>query len=125
MNINIEKLEAAIAELKGVLKDSLIITSIWDFSTGLALAELSPQPAAVALFTEVTRSLAGTLYDSGFPELNRYYLIDLADDHLAMVVRHGDDLLQGVVMSAKKVNLGVLISIALPKMIASVEAARG
>ena len=125
MDINIEKLEAAITELKSILKDSLLITSIWDFSTGLALAELSPQPAAVALFTEVTRSLAATLSDSGFPQLNRYYLIELADDHLAMVVRHGDDMLQGIVMSAKKVNLGVLISVALPKMIASVEAARG
>ena len=124
MQINIEKLEAAVQELKGTLKEGLLATSIWDRSTGLSLALINPQPAADAMFTELTKTLNSTLVDSGFPALNRYYFLDLEGNHSAMIIRHGDDLLQGILMNSLKVNLGVLLSIALPRMLTSVEKAR-
>ena len=68
--------------------------------------------------------LASTLSDSGFPGLKRYYLLDMEGDHMVMMIRHGDDLLQGILMNSLKVNLGILLSIALPKMLASVEKSR-
>ena len=125
MDINIEKLEAALQELKGTLKDGLISTDIWDRASGLSLAGIESQPAAVALFTEVTNNLTDTLSESGFPGLNRYYFMELDGDHIIMVIRHGDDLLHGILMNSKKVNLGILLSVAVPKAIASVEKARG
>lgn len=125
MDINIEKLEAALQELKGTLKDGLISTDIWDRASGLSLAGIESQPAAVALFTEVTNNLTSTLSESGFPGLNRYYFMELDGDHIIMVIRHGDDLLHGILMNSKKVNLGILLSVAVPKAIASVEKARG
>jgi hypothetical protein len=125
MDINIDKLEAALTELKTTLKDGLIASDIWDRSTGLSLAGINPQPAAVALFTDVTNNLANTLSDSGFPGLRRYYLLELEGDNIVMVIVHGKTLLQGILLNAQKINLGVLLSIALPKVLAAVEKARG
>lgn len=124
MDISIEKLEVAVQELKNTLKEGLIATAIWDRSTGLSLAEYNPQPAAVALFTEMTNTLSQTLSDSGFPGLKRYYFLDLDDDHTVMVIRHGNDILQGILMNSQKVNLGMLLAVALPKAIAVVEKSR-
>lgn len=124
MNIDIEKLETLTQELKTTLKEGLLSSDIFDRSTGLSLASYNPQPTASALFTEVTNVIATTLTDSGFPSLKRYYLVDMENDHIVMVVRHGNDLLQGILMNSQKVNLGILLSVALPKMLAGVEKAR-
>lgn len=124
MDINIEKLEATVLELKNTLKEGLLATDIWDKSTGLSLAGFNTQPAAVALFTEMTGMLTSTLSDSGFPGLKRYYLLDMEGDHMVMTIRHGNDMLQGILMNSVKVNLGMLLSVALPKMLSGVEKAR-
>jgi hypothetical protein len=124
MDINVDKLEAAIQELKSTLKDGLLASDIWDSSMGLSLAGYNPQPAAVALFTEMTNILRSTLADAGFPGLNRYFILDLEGDHMVMIIRHGNSLLQGILLNSKKVNLGLLMSVVLPKMIISVERAR-
>lgn len=124
MDINIDKLETAIQDLKGTLKDGLLSTDIWDRSTGLALAGFNSQPAAVALFTELTSTLVSALSDSGFPGLKRYYFLDMEGDHIVMIIRHGNDLLQGILMNSQKVNIGLLLSVALPKMLTSVEKSR-
>lgn len=124
MDINIDKLETAVQDLKNMLKDGLLATDIWDRSTGLSLAGHNPQPAAAALFTEMTNTLSNTLSNSGFPGLKRYFFLDLEGDHVVMIIRHGTDLLQGILMNSQKVNLGLLLSVALPKMLTSVEKAR-
>ena len=125
MQINTDKLETSLQDLKGILKDGLLAVAIWDSSTGLALAEINPQPAGVALFNELTGVIQSTLAGSGFPGLRRYYFLDLEADHSIFLLRHGDDLLQGLLMNSSKANLGILLSVALPKMLASVQAARG
>lgn len=124
MNIDIDKLDAIAQELKGTLKEGLLATDIWDRATGLSLAGINPQPAAVALFTEMTNTLHNALSDAGFPGLKRYFFLDLEGDHVVMIIRHGNDLLQGILMNSQKVNLGLLLSVALPKMLAGVEKAR-
>lgn len=124
MDINIEKLEATLVELKATLKDGLVATDIWDRSTGLSLAGINPQPAAVALFTEVTQNLVNSLADSGFPSLHRYYLLELEGNNIVMIIVHGKDLLQGILLNAQKINLGILLSVALPKLLTAVDKAR-
>ena len=124
MDINIDKLETAVQDLKNMLKDGLLATDIWDRSTGLSLAGHNPRPAAVALFSETPNTLINTLSDAGFPGLKRYFFLDLEGDHVVMIIRHGTDLLQGILMNSQKVNLGLLLSVALPKMLTSVEKAR-
>lgn len=124
MNINIEKLNAAMEDIKATLKDGLLAAEIWDRDAGLSFVSYNPQPIAVALFTEVTKMLKNTLADSGFPGLKRYYLLDLDNDHMVMAILHGDDILQGLLMNSKKINLGILMAVALPKAIESIVKAR-
>lgn len=124
MNIDIEKLNAAMEDMKGTLKDGLLASEIWDREAGLSFVSYNAQPVAVALFTEVTKMLKNTLTDSGFPGLKRYYLLDLDNDHMVMVILHGDDILQGLLMNSKKINLGILMAVALPKAIESIGKAR-
>ena len=125
MNININQLEQTVEDLRNLLKDGLLATDIWDRETGLSLAGFNAQPAAVALFTQVTNDLAAALSNSGFPGLQRYFLLDLEGNSTVLIVQHGKDLLQGMLLNNKKANLGLLIAVALPRMLELVVKARG
>lgn len=119
-NVDIDKLSVAIEEMRAVLKEGLVATDIWTRQDGLSLAGYNAQPAAVAVFTQLFADAVGALQDSGFPGVNRYLLIDMQDDMSVIVIRHPADLLQGILMNNKKVNLGILLSVALPKAIKTV-----
>jgi uracil phosphoribosyltransferase len=124
-NLDVAKLEANVEILKTTLKDGLLATDIWDKATGLSLAAYNQQPAAVALFTEITNNISASLTEVKFPPLGRYYLMELEGDHLVIIIRHGEDLIQGILMNSKKVNLGLVIAIVLPKMLEGVKQALG
>ncbi len=116
-------LETAVQDLRGILRDGLIATDIWDRSAGLSLAGFNQQPVAVALFTRITEELDSSLRDSNFPPLSRYYLLDMEGSHTVAVINHGP-LLQGVLVDNKRANLGILISVAIPRMIEAVGRAK-
>jgi len=117
--IDTKLLDLAVQDLRSVLRDGLIATDIWDRTDGLSLAGFNAQPVAVALFTRITTELESSMADSNFPPLARYYLIDLAGNHTAAVLNHGS-LLQGMLVDNKRANLGILISVAIPRMIDAV-----
>ncbi|HKO53782.1 MAG TPA: hypothetical protein VJV79_39010 [Polyangiaceae bacterium] len=117
--IDTKLLDLAVQDLRSVLRDGLIATDIWDRTDGLSLAGFNAQPVAVALFTRITTELESSMADSNFPPLGRYYLIDLAGNHTAAVLNHGS-LLQGMLVDNKRANLGILISVAIPRMIEAV-----
>jgi hypothetical protein len=56
--------------------------------------------------------------------LNRYLLLDLHSDHSAVVVRSQDDLLLVMLIDNTKTTLGILLSVAIPKALATLEGAR-
>ena len=122
--IDTKLLDIAVQDLRNVLRDGLIATDIWDRTDGLSLAGFNQQPVAVALFTRMTADLESSMADSAFPPLARYYLLDLAGNHTAAVINHGS-LLQGMLVDNKRANLGILISVASPRMIEAVAKARG
>ncbi len=124
LNVDIAKLEQAVNDLRGLLRDGLLSTDIWDRSTGLSLAAVNPQPAASALFNMLTNDISSTLSNSGFPALNRYYLLDLANSNSVVIIQHGPDLMQGLLLDSSKANMGILFSVALPKALDAVQKAR-
>jgi hypothetical protein len=125
LDIDIAKLEETVANVKALLKDGLLATDIWDKDTGLSLAGHNPQPEATALFNVLTIEMQSTLTGSGFPGLARYYILDLEDSNMVVVQKHGDDLMSGMLLDAKQVNLGVLVSVAIPRYALGVKQARG
>jgi hypothetical protein len=116
-------LEVAVQDLRNVLREGLVATDIWDRGSGLSLAGVNQQPVAVALFTRVTSELDSSLADSNFPPLARYFLMDMEGNHTACVLNHGE-LLQGILIDNKRANLGLLISVAIPRMLEAVVRAK-
>jgi hypothetical protein len=121
--IDTKILDAAVQDLRNILRDGLVATDIWDRTAGLSLAGYNQQPVAVALFTRITSELESSLTDSNFPPLARYYLLDMEGNHTAAVINHGT-LLQGLLIENKRANLGILISVAIPRMIETVARAK-
>ena len=117
--IDTKALELTVQDLRNVLRDGLIATDIWERSAGLSLAGFNQQPVAVALFTRMTTDIEASLADSSFPPLARYFLMDMEGNHTAAVINHGP-LLQGILVDNKRANLGILISVAIPRMLESV-----
>ena len=121
--IDTKLLESAVQDLRNVLRDGLVATDIWDRIAGLSLAGFNQQPVAVALFTRTTTELESSLTDSNFPPLARYYLLDMEGNHTVAVINHGA-LLQGILVDNKRANLGILISVAIPRMLETVARAQ-
>ena len=122
--IDTKLLDLAVQDLRSVLRDGLVATDIWERSDGLSLAGYNQQPVAVALFTRTTLELETALADSNFPPMARYYLLDMEGNHTVVVVNHGP-LLQGMLVDNKRANLGIVISVAIPRMIEAIAKARG
>lgn len=122
--IDTKLLDLAVQDLRNVLRDGLVATDIWDRTDGLSLAGFNQQPVAVALFTRITTELETSLADSSFPPLARFYLLDMEGNHTVAVVNHGS-LLQGMLVDNKRANLGILISVAIPRMLEAVARAKG
>ena len=121
--IDTKILDLAVQDLRNVLRDGLVATDIWEKAAGLSLAGFNQQPVAVALFTRITTELESSLADSSFPPLARYYLLDMEGNHTVAVVNHGA-LLQGILVDNKRANLGILISVAIPRMLEAVARAQ-
>jgi len=61
-----------------------------------------------------------TLRAAQFPNLNKYYILDLEGDHMVIILPMGD-FRWGILVDTKKVQLGLLLSIAVPNAIESFE----
>lgn len=124
LDLDVTSLETIVGEAKTVLRDGLQAMDIWDRETGLSLAGHNSQPEAVALFNQLTGEMANTLSSSGFPALNRYYLLDLEGGNTIVIQRHGNDLMSGMLLDAAKVNLGILVSVVIPRVASGLANAR-
>ncbi|MCU0654923.1 MAG: response regulator [Polyangiaceae bacterium] len=125
MIINVEKANTAVNKLRESLGTGLLATDVWSVEDGMSIAGYNSQPVATALFNRITDLISETLAESGFPALNKYYLLDLDGDKLVVVIPLGR-YRAGILVDKKKAQLGVVVSVALPKYIASLEeASRG
>ncbi|MEI2652899.1 MAG: hypothetical protein V9F00_01755 [Nocardioides sp.] len=124
LDVDIAQLEDTVTEIKGLLRDGLIATDVWDIETGLSLAGHNPQPEATALFNLLTQEMQRTLRGSGFPGLDRYYILDLEQSNIVVCQLHGEDMMSGMLLDANRTNLGVLVSVAIPRYAVGVTKAR-
>jgi hypothetical protein len=120
--INIDKANNAVNKLRETLGTGLIATDVWSVDDGMSIAGFNSQPVATALFNRITDLITETLSESGFPLLNKYYLLDLDGDKLAVILPLGS-YRAGMLVDKKKAQLGVIVSVALPKYITSLEEA--
>jgi hypothetical protein len=119
--MNIEKLKESVDVLRDDLGVALEATDIFDQS-GLSYAGYNEQPAATALFADITQKLRKLLSDAGFPALGNYYLVELEDGKM-VVMALVKELHWGILVDGNKVNLGVLLNVAMPKAIQNLKSA--
>lgn len=124
LDLDIDALEDHLTELRSLLKDGLLSASIWARATGLSLVDYQPSHVSIALFNQLTDEIHATLSGSGFPGLKRYYYVDLQDDQSVLILCHDDDLLEGLILDSKRTNLGILLSVAVPKALKAIQASR-
>ena len=123
--MNTKKLKDAIEVLKSDLGPALISCDIYPTGVGTPLVGFNSNPQAAALFDQVTGYIVKALDGSGFPLLDDYYMMDLKDNNLVVVLIF-DDYQWDMLIDKDKVNLGLLLSIALPNAKkAMVEAIKG
>ena len=124
LDVDPSQLESAVSDLQSQLRDGLVAADILDLTTGVSLVGFNSNPQSSALFTLMTEQINKMLEGIMYPGLNRYLLLDLHSDHSAVVVRSQDDLLLVMLIDNTKTTLGILLSVAIPKALATLEGAR-
>jgi hypothetical protein len=118
--MNVQKLNKAIDTLKENLDVALIATDIWAASDLQSIAGFNSQPAACAVFGQIIHSTNKALKQSGFPVLGRFCLFDLAEGKMVVLIPMGN-YAWGMLIDGKKVQLGLLLNVALPQAIDAFE----
>lgn len=120
--MNVKKLNEAIDVLKGNVGEALIATDVWTAADGQSLAGFKSQPKAAALFNQLTLTMDKALKGSGFPELGRYFILDLVGGKMAIAIPLGD-YEWGMLIDSEKAPLGLLLNVVIPQAIDAFESA--
>lgn len=115
--MNIELLDEVWVEQKRFLKNGLLDGTFWDKSTGLALSyHVKSRDDFVALFSGFIDQTEDALSTSGMPAIGRSITV-AEKDLIMLVIKHNEQLFQGLAIDPNEVNLGLLYNVALPKAI--------
>jgi hypothetical protein len=116
--MNIKKVKNSIEELKNDLDDALIMTDIYTSADGESIAGYNTQPKACALFSKVTNFIFQGLKESNFPELCNFYIVNLVNNFI-LIVLPLEEYQCIMLIDSNKAPLGLLLNIILPKMVES------
>ncbi|HIP48475.1 MAG TPA: hypothetical protein EYG92_05865 [Lutibacter sp.] len=111
--MDVKKLKTSIEVLKNDLDGALLACDIWITGTSQSIAGFNTNPVAVALFERTTEFMDKALKDSGFPTLENYYILNLANNATVLVL-HFEGYQWGMLVDSSKVQLGLLLNIAIP-----------
>jgi hypothetical protein len=121
--MNIQKLNDCLEALKRDLGEGLIASSIistTDCQTIAATEKSSPVTATI--FGEVTNFIQSSLSKGPYPQLGKFYYMDLVGNKGLIFIPLGD-YQWGISIDTKKCKLGLLLNIILPTMITNFEEA--
>ncbi len=122
VHMNIQKLNKAVESLKESLGAGLLSTDIFGSEDGQTLVGVNSKPEACAIFTQITDYLNKALTDTRLPEIGRYFLLDLVDQKMLLVIPMGD-FIWSMLIDGNKTKLGMLLNLIIPKAIESFEEA--
>jgi len=114
--MNIKKLKEAVDKLKEDMGDGLIATDVFSTADGQSIYGINSQPRACALFNQVTNSLEKSLKGGNLPPLGKYYIVDLTDGKIIMVIPM-NEYQWALVVDTKKIQTGLLLNVVLPEII--------
>ena len=118
--MNVKKLSEAIEIQKANMGKGLLAADIYGTADGQSLVGWNSNPQACALFNRITNYMVEALDGAGFPPLGRYYIVDLADGKMVIVISLGE-FQWGMLVDRSKIQLGLLLNVIMPKMIDAFE----
>ena len=118
LNVNLDVLNASIAETRATLGDGFIGCDFID-TNGLPITGWNSSPAGSALMRQVTTEIQGALSNSSMPKIKNYYIVDLKDSKMIVMINHANELLEGWLLDSSKINPGIMIGMAIPKSISN------
>lgn len=111
--MDVKKLKASVEVLKNDLDGALLATDIWITGTSQSIVGFNTNAVAVALFERTTEFMDKALKEAGFPVLDDYYMLNLKNNATVLVMQlEGHQW--GMLVDNSKVQLGLLLNIALP-----------
>ncbi len=113
--MNVEKLQKSVEKLKKELGPALIAMDVWKSGVGTSLASYNTNPEGTALFDQATNYLERILETAGFPELENYYLVELKNNKLIIIIVFPEGFQWGILVDKNKINMGLLLGITIPK----------
>ena len=108
------KLQQGIEKLKKELGEALLLTDIWKSGVGTPLASYNSSPEGAALFDRATDYLMKTLQNAGFPELENFYLVELKNKKLIVIMVFSEGYQWSILADKEKLNLGMLLAVTIP-----------
>lgn len=114
--MDIKKLKEAVDDLKKDMGEGLIATDVFSNADGQSIYGINTQPRACAFFNQVTDHLVKSLQGSSLPPLGKYYIVELADDKIIMVIAT-NEYQWGLIVNTKKIQTGLLLNVILPEII--------
>ncbi len=147
MRFTFENIKKCIDGLREDLGEGFIFTDIWSTGTDKSIVFhhnhlYGAKPKHLKLFGETTRILKKTLQESDYPGLGDYYLINLDNDQIAVIINYRTnqtgnifspessvptarqsavEYQQFVQVDLSKTTMGVLMNVALPRMIENLQ----
>ena len=151
MRFSIEKIKKVIDGLKDDLGEGFVDTDIWNTGSSKSIAfhhqqGLIPQygmiPKHIRTFNDISKTLIKTLEESDYPPLGDYYLINMTNNYVAVVLNYkpafstDDPANQGrgssrqkflnwhqqyLLVDLSKTSMGVLMSVAIPKVLKTLQ----
>ncbi len=119
MIFNEGTIKSVFEQLKSDLGQGFVASEIWALAEGEPLFKehgYNSNPRIAPLFNEVTRKLYKVLKESEYPNLGNYYLVNLENNHLVVLLAIAKYQLF-VLVDLTKTPMGVLMNVALPNLL--------
>jgi len=145
VHLTLERVKKCIDGLKEELGEGFLFTDIWNARDNKSVVfhqEYGMQPKHIKMFSGITGKLKHNLRQSDYPGLGDYYLVNLEEDHLALVLNYGftksgkmilisesnpesnpilDEYQQFILIDLSKTSMGIIMSVIIPNVLKSLE----
>ena len=118
--MELKKINRAVDNVSRELGNALISSDVWNIDDGESIAGYNSQPMASVLFNQITGYINEALEQSEYPKLDKYYILQLKDGKMVLVIPFGEFLWE-MLIDTKKARLGVLLNSTIPGIIRTFE----